>query len=119
MRRKIWTNQNHQSSLGVNNRPKKPGNRPTWGYIMSADNKSNTVAVVKWHLWTGIKCGTSWGGLASNRSKQRQILGTNHQAKLREAGRGAGRGLVDQRGIATPLKEQQRRLAWLPSSLRD
>jgi hypothetical protein len=34
-------------------------NWPTWGYIMSADTKPNTVAVVKRSLWAGTKCGSS------------------------------------------------------------
>jgi hypothetical protein len=43
-----------------------PGMAPPGEYIKSADTKPNTVAVFKGHLWKETKCGSSWGGLASN-----------------------------------------------------
>jgi hypothetical protein len=79
------------------------GNSPTWGYILSINTKPNTVAVVKRHLQTRTKCGSSWGGLTSNCPMQMQMLGANHQTELREPGGGAG--LEEQRGIATPLEK--------------
>jgi hypothetical protein len=42
------------------------GDCPIWGRIMSADNKLDTVVVVKRHLLTGIWGGSSLGGPASN-----------------------------------------------------
>jgi hypothetical protein len=42
------------------------GKDPTWGTIMSADTKPNTVAVVKRYLQTGTKYGSCWRSLASN-----------------------------------------------------
>ena len=44
--------------------------RPTWGYIMFADTKPNTVAMVKRSLQTRTKCGSSWEVCsATHRSK--------------------------------------------------
>jgi hypothetical protein len=40
------------------------GNCSTWGSIMSADTKPDTVTVVKRHLVIGTWCGSSLGGLA-------------------------------------------------------
>jgi hypothetical protein len=39
---------------------------PTWGFILSADTKPYTIAVIKRHLLTGTWCGGLLGGLTDN-----------------------------------------------------
>jgi hypothetical protein len=50
---------------------------PTWGSILSADIKPDTV-VAKRSMLIGTWCGCSLGGSANNLSVQMWMLGSNH-----------------------------------------
>jgi hypothetical protein len=79
-----------------------PGDCHTWGSILSADTKSNTVAIAKRCLLTGTWCDYFLRGSDSNRPMQMWMLGANHQTGLRDSYSGAGGRTRGAEGISIP-----------------
>jgi hypothetical protein len=79
------------------------GDCTTWGSIMHADTKPDTVAVVRRRLLTGTWCGGSLGDLVSNWPMQMWLLGANHQTEHSKSGGGAGGRTGGLEGDCNPI----------------
>ena len=97
-----WAKEEQGQEMGQRLKEGPSRDCPTWGSILSAETKADTVPVVKRCLQTGTWSGSSLGGLASNW----QLEPTISLSSWNSLGE-LGEKLEVQRGIATLLEEQQ------------
>ena len=91
------------------------GDCPTWGSILSADTKPDTVAIAKRYLrtWTSYDC--YLGVSASNWPIQMWMLGANHQTELMGPGWGADTRTGGTGGNWNPHRKNN--ISWLDHSV--